>query len=147
MPKGVPWSKSEVDELLTLRTSGATVRQIAQKMGKSEQAVQKKIERLGLKVVQPQNICSTTTSELIMPEELPSIEEALKILAAAMNALQTPGLTKAEVQRLRNIIQGCKIYKELLADYVNYRQIEAKLVEMEQKYAEWATNVKKDSYF
>jgi len=145
MPKGVPWSKSEVDELLVLRTSGSTVRQIAEKLGKSEQAVQKKIERLGLKVVQQTNIGATTTSELIMPAELPSVEEALKILAAAMNALQTPGLTKAEVQRLRSIIQAVKTYKELLADYINYRQIEAKLVEMEQKYAEWAANVKKDS--
>jgi len=32
---------------------------------------------------------------------LPSIEEALEQLVAAMNALKTPGLSKTEVMRLR----------------------------------------------
>ena len=57
-------------------------------------------------------------------------------MAAAMNALQTPNLSKVEIARLRSIIQAVKTYKELLADYINYRQIEARLIEMEQKYAE-----------
>ncbi|MEM0007719.1 MAG: hypothetical protein QXR89_05600 [Candidatus Bathyarchaeia archaeon] len=48
---------------------------IAAKMGKTKDAVLKKIERIGLKVVQPQSIGSTTTSELMMPKELPSVEE------------------------------------------------------------------------
>ena len=36
-----------------------------------------------------------------LPEELPSVEEALKILVAAMKALETPDLSKTEVLRLR----------------------------------------------
>jgi len=31
-----------------------------------------------------------------------------------------------------------RTYKELLADYIGYRQIEAKLVELEAKYAKLA---------
>jgi hypothetical protein len=86
----------------------------------------------------PLNIGPTTSTELIIPKELPSIEEALKLLAAAINALQTPNLSKVEIARLRSIIQAVKTYKELLADYINYRQIENRLIEMEQKYAELA---------
>ena len=80
----------------------------------------------------------TTTSKLELPDELPSVEEALKTLAAALKALDAPGLGKSEVLRLRNIISGVKVYKELLADYVNYRGLEAELLELRQKYAELA---------
>ncbi len=69
-----------------------------------------------------------------MPGELPSIEEALKTLAAALVALDSPGLARTEVLRLRAIIMGTKIYKELLADYINYRRLEAELLEWRNKY-------------
>jgi len=138
MPKGKPWTREEEQQLKELVIRGLKTEDIAAKMGKSKDAVLKKIQRLGLKVVHPLNIGPTTSTELIIPKELPSIEEALKLLAAAMNALQTPNLSKAEIARLRSIIQAVKTYKELLADYINYRQIEARLIEMEQKYAELA---------
>ncbi len=54
------------------------------------------------------------SSELELPEELPSIEETLKTLAAALEALKTPGLEKNDVFRLRGIITGAKVYKDLL---------------------------------
>jgi hypothetical protein len=138
MPKGKPWTREEEQQLKELVIRGLKAEDIAAKMGKSKDAVLKKIQRLGLKVVHPLNIGPTTSTELIIPKELPSIEEALKLLAAAINALQTPNLSKAEIARLRSIIQAVKTYKELLADYINYRQIEARLIEMEQKYAELA---------
>ena len=71
-----------------------------------------------------------------MPEELPSVEEALKKLSAALTALETPGLDKSEVMRLRAIIQGAKVYKELLADYMDYRGLEAELMESNAKYGQ-----------
>jgi hypothetical protein len=141
MPKGKPWTKEEEQQLRELVIRDLKAEDIAAKMGKSKDAVLKKIQRLGLKVVHPLNISPTTSTELIIPKELPSIEEALKILAAAINALQTPNLSKAEIARLRSIIQAVKTYKELLADYINYRQIETRLIEMEQKYAELAARV------
>jgi hypothetical protein len=80
------------------------------------------------------NLCSTTSSELVLPQELPSVEEALKKLSAALNALETPGLEKSEVMRLRAIIQAVKVYKELLTDYMNYRGLEVELMELSKKY-------------
>ena len=81
-----------------------------------------KISRLGLVVV-VRRIQQTTTSNkqrkktgclsttnFELPEELPSVEEALKILVAAMNALETPDLSKTEVLRLRSIIQAAGVY-------------------------------------
>jgi hypothetical protein len=77
--------------------------------------------------------CST---QLELPEELPSIEETLKMLAAALEALKTPGLDKAEVLRLRGIIAGAKVYQERFAEYVHYRELEEELLEARKKIAE-----------
>jgi hypothetical protein len=38
------------------------------------------------------------------------------------------------VLRLRGIIAGVKIYKEIFADYLDYRGLEERLVELEGKY-------------
>jgi hypothetical protein len=62
----------------------------------------------------------------------------LKTLAAALKGLETPGLDKCEVLRLRGIIAGAKVYKELLADYMDYRGLEVELMEWREKYAELA---------
>jgi len=130
MPKGVPWSRPEVDELLRLREEGNTVSEIAARMGRSEQAVMKKLTRLGLKVVHLQETNQTTTTELIMPEELPSFEEALKILVATMRDLMKPGITKAEILRAKSLVQAVKVYQEKLANYIDYRKIEIELLRM-----------------
>jgi hypothetical protein len=80
-------------------------------MGKSEQAVMKKLERLELKVEQkPAGTCSTT-SFLELPEELFSVEEALKIQAAALKTLETPGLNKTEILRLKNVAAVARAYQ------------------------------------
>jgi pyruvate formate-lyase activating enzyme-like uncharacterized protein len=67
-----------------------------------------------------------------LPRELPSVEEALKMLAGALKTAVKPGLDRVEVQRLQAIATIAKTYKELLADYINYREIETKLKEMEE---------------
>ena len=51
------------------------------------------------------------------------------MLAGALKAATQPGLNRVEVQRLQAVANISKTYKELLADYVNYREIEAKLAE------------------
>jgi hypothetical protein len=73
-----------------------------------------------------------------LPEELPSVETTLKTLAAALEGLKTPGLEKNDVFRLRCIIAGAKVYKELLSNYMNYRGLEAELMELREKYAEFS---------
>jgi hypothetical protein len=52
------------------------------------------------------------------------LKEALKTLAAALKALETVGLRREDVWGLRSIISSAKIFKELIADYINYRAIE-----------------------
>ena len=55
-----------------------------------------------------------------MPEELPSVEEALKKLVAVMNALEIPDLSKTEILRLRSIIQATSAYQVKVAEYISY---------------------------
>lgn len=137
MPKGKPWTIEEEKQLENLRTEGRKVSEIAAEMGKSEQAVMKKLQRLGLKVVQQrESNGTTTTSELILPKELPSVEEALVLLAGAMAALKTPGLSKTEVMRLRTLIQASSLYQVKLAEYMDYRGLEKELIELGRRTRE-----------
>lgn len=105
---------------------------------KSEQAIMKKLQRLGLKVVQLRKSMETTSEELIVPEELISIEEALKDLVAAMNALKTPGLSKTEIMRLKTFIQTNNLYQKRIAEYIDYRRLEIRVIDLTQKYEDWA---------
>lgn len=73
-----------------------------------------------------------------MPKELLSIEDILRELHAAVAGLKVLGLDKTEVIRLRGIIAGCKVYKEMLADYLDYRGLEAELLEWRAKYEQLA---------
>ena len=79
-------------------------------------------------VVRP--IQQTTTSK-----KLPSVEKTLQKLNDALVSLETPGLDQAETLRLRSIIQGVKMYIEKFAEYLNYRELETRLIELEGKYA------------
>jgi hypothetical protein len=144
MPKGKPWSAEEEAKLKQLIDEGQTLETIAAKLGKSKQAIRRKIERLGLEVVGQKRSKRTTTSGIELPKELPSVEEALKILAGALNAASKPGLDRVEVQRLQVVATLARTYKDLLADYIGYRQIEAKLVELESKYAKLAEKAKRE---
>jgi hypothetical protein len=46
-------------------------------------------------VVQPESR-RTTTTELILPSELPTVEDELKVLSAALKALEQSGLDQSE---------------------------------------------------
>ena len=62
------------------------------------------------------------------------MEDALKILAAALKAAAEPGLDKVEVQRLQVVATLARTYKDILSDYVHYRDIEKMLVEMKAEF-------------
>ncbi|MCW4002417.1 MAG: hypothetical protein NWE95_00685 [Candidatus Bathyarchaeota archaeon] len=134
--KGKPWTVEEEKQLQILLQANKSVRVIAKAMGKTRDCIRKKIARLGLEVVVHSESQRTTTTSLVLPSELPSIEEQLKVLSAALKALDQPGLEQAETLRLRSIIQGVKIYKELFADYLDYRGFEAEVLELKQRLAE-----------
>jgi hypothetical protein len=118
--------------LRELVVSGVDVDKVAAALGKSRDAILKKADRLGLEVVGAKGYTTTT---IPMPKDLPSVEEALRMLAGALKAACKLGLDKVEVQRLQVMATLARTYKELLADYINYRLIEAKLVDLEAKYA------------
>ncbi len=73
--------------------------------------------------------------ELKATGPLPSVEQKLRVLDAAMNALEQPGLRAAEVLRLRTIIQAVKVYQPLYADFVHYRALEDEVVELRKQLA------------
>ena len=145
MGKGTPWPVEEEKQLRDCFNAGTKdVKVLALGFnGKySENAVYQKLLDLGLLQKEEErgqeSGSSSTLATVKLPDELPSIEETLKTLAGALKGLETPGLEKTEVLRLRGIIAGAKIYKELLADYIDYRALEAELLELRTKYAELA---------
>ena len=92
--------------------ANAKVGEIAVKLQKSPGAIFLKCQRLGLKL-QAKGYVNISVP---IPRELPSVEEALKMLAGALKTAVKPGLDKVEVQRLQAVSTIAKTYKELLAD-------------------------------
>jgi hypothetical protein len=131
MTRGKQWTPQQEAELKTLTDSNTNIAEIAAKFQKTPAAIIIKCQRLGIKLLAKGYV----KTQIPLPRELPSVEEALKILAGALKAAAKPGLDRVEVQRLQAIATIAKTYKELLSDYVNYRQIENKLKEMEQQNA------------
>jgi hypothetical protein len=84
MPKGKPWKVKEELLLKQLINSGERIEVIAAKMGKTKNSVYLKAKRMGLKEEVTKHGTSSSSTELELPPELPSIETALKILAAAL---------------------------------------------------------------
>ena len=136
MVKGKPWSVEDEKKLKDWVTSGVSVDALVFSFDGqyTKDAILRKMGRLGLEVVALEKKNGAATPSLELPEELPSIEETLKTIAAVLEVLKTSGLDKTEVLRLRGMIAGAKVYKELLADYMNYRGLEAKLLELKKKY-------------
>jgi hypothetical protein len=135
---GKSWSPEQEKQLKKLIEENVSLDVIAGSLGKSLDSVRCKIKRLGLngddQLKKDLPSSSSVTAELVLPEELFSVEEVLKELHAAVMGLKIPGLDKTEVIRLRGIIAGCKVYKEMLADYIDYRGVEAELMEWRMKY-------------
>jgi len=133
MTRGKPWTHEEVKRLLKLVAEGNTIERIMADLQKSRDAVCHKCRRLGL-VVEEEGAKGRTAASIRLPEELPSVEEALKILAGALQAASQAGLDKVEVQRLQAIATIARTYEQLLSRYVDYRGIDVELVGMREKY-------------
>jgi hypothetical protein len=129
---GKKWSAQQEAELKALVDADAEIEEVAAKLQKTPGAIIVKCQRLGL----PLKARGYVKSQISLPRELPSVEEALRMLAGALRAAVKPGLDRVEVQRLQAVAAIAKTYKELLADYINYREVEIKLNEMEEKYAQ-----------
>lgn len=143
--RGKQWTAEEERQLRDLVAAKKSIGVIAEALGKSNESVRLKMMRLGLVVDEQANFQCSTSTKLELPEVLPSIETTLKKLVAAMNALETPGLSKTEISRLRSIIQAASVYQVKIAEYMDYRGIEAKLIDLDEKYARLVREKGKDS--
>jgi biotin operon repressor len=141
--KGKPWSVEEEKRLRKLVAAGNGFNAISRELKKSPEAVRAKMERLGLVVDKQQGTGSRlSTSNVILPEELISAEDALKMLVGALKMACTPGLSRVEVQRLQVVATLARIYSEKLTEYLDLRGLEQRLFELEGKYAELAKKAK-----
>jgi hypothetical protein len=126
------WSVQEEIELKTLLEGNASVEEIAAKLGKSPGAVVVKCQRLGL----PLKVEGYLPNSVRRSREMPSVEEAIRIVAGALKDSTKPGLNKLEVQRLQLVANISKTYKELVVDYAHYHDVEVKLIKMEEENAQ-----------
>jgi hypothetical protein len=162
--RGKPWSIDEERHLRQLVEEGKGFSDISQVMGKSRVSVKDKIYNLGLSLKDnthsqfPVAVSSLSSSSSMAPivnpvpavdlvsvnevalelkatGPLPSVEEKLRVLDAALVALERPGLCTVEISRLHNIIQGVKVYQQLFADFVNYRALESEVLELRRQLA------------
>ena len=131
MTRGKAWTVEEEAALKALVEAGTHIEVIAQKLGKQPGAITVKIKRLGIVTK-----TSIDHPSVTLPKDLPSAEDALRKLADALEKASTPGLDRVEVLRLQVVANLAKAYKKDLADYINYREIEARLFDMEAKYAQ-----------
>lgn len=107
-------------------------------MGKTRQAVNNKIRNLGLKddaTVSTGTMASSSfSSEIPLPEELPTEEEALKMLAGALKTSIQGGLSKQEILQLQVVGSVYKHNKKGLTDYINYCKMEIDIVKLRQRH-------------
>jgi hypothetical protein len=132
---GKVWTLEEETMLREMAQAGEKADVIAAKLGRNRDAVMVKARRLNVRVV-GEPLGHTTTSDLKLPPELPTPEEALKVLAAALQASKEKGLDKVEVERLKAVAQLARTYDALLDKYVGYRKIEEELIRLDEKYRE-----------
>jgi hypothetical protein len=132
MTKGKHWTNQEETELKNLIEANTDLAEIAAEFKKTPGAIFLKCQRLGLKI-QSQDYHNTRVP---LPRELPSVEEALKMLAYALRTAIKPGLDRFEIQRLQAVATIAKTYEEILPRYINYREIETRLKKMEELNAQ-----------
>jgi hypothetical protein len=92
------------------------------------------MRRLGLKEEGVDDLHLPSSSDL--PKDLFTVEQVLLSLARAVKALEQHGLDKTEILRLRSLIQGCRVYQDKFAEYVNYRRIEEEVMELRKGIAQ-----------
>lgn len=129
MVRGRRWTVEQETKLKELIQANTNIGTIAAELGKNPGAIIVKSQRLGLQLQSKGYV----DSSIVIPKELLSVEEVLKMMAGALKTAIEPGLNKVELQRLQAVGNLAKIYEELFADYVHYRQIENELKEVKEQ--------------
>ena len=135
MPNKYYWTREEEAKLLELWKKGITdLNVLAKELGRKPLAVERKLQRMAV-VVSKQKFQKTTTTE-IKSKDLLTHEEALKLLAGAIESLQQPGQDKLELQRLRILVDAVQTYDSVLEKFERWVEIESRLLAMDEKIAE-----------
>jgi hypothetical protein len=82
----------EEKELREMVSAGCNAHEIALDLKRKPNAVYEMAKRLGLRVIISCKSGKTITANLKLPEELPSVEEQLKVLVGVLLELTTPCL-------------------------------------------------------
>jgi hypothetical protein len=128
------WTRADEAKLLGLWKKGVTdLALLGKELGRRPRAIEMKLKRLGVVVLKPQIRHTTTTA--ITDEDLLTHQQALRILAGAIDALRKPGQDRLELQRLRILIAGLQTYDSVLEKFERWVEIEARLLEMDKKIA------------
>jgi hypothetical protein len=150
------WTELDEKQLQDLVANNKSIDEIAVALKRSPEAIFMKLTRLGVAIPQKSSVenmankvteQSTTTPmpklEIAKLEELPTGNEAIGLLWAALRRLQEPDVSKDEAKKLRLIIQGAKSYIHLEAEYLlRMRRIESvMLLELRHFEASWELEI------
>lgn len=130
---GKHWTTKEKKVLAEQVAAGKSVGVIAEVLGKTEVAIVNMKRRMRLDDDDKGDTEAPSSVVLVVPKEIPSGETVLKKTAGALDALETPGLSKTEVFRLRALVQSACDLQKKIGEYINYRRIEAKLIDLDEK--------------
>ena len=135
MPEKYYWSRKEEAKLLKLWKKGITnLNVLAKELDRKPSAIEKKLKRMG--VVVGKNRRQKTTTTAIKSKGLLTHEQALKVLAGALELLRKSGVDKLELQRLRILVDAVHTYDSVLEKFERWTEIESRLLEMDKKIAE-----------
>ncbi|MDH5782049.1 MAG: hypothetical protein OEZ35_00060 [Candidatus Bathyarchaeota archaeon] len=129
------WTRAEEAKLLELWKKGITdFNVLAKELNRKPLGVKRKLQRMG--VVVGQKKIQRTTTTTIESRGLLTHEQAIKILAGAIEALRKSGQDKLELQRLRILVDAVQTYDSVLEKFEKWVEIEAQLLEMDKKITE-----------
>ena len=134
---GKLWKREEEQLLRSLWESGVNdIKLLAEKINRSEGAIREKLKRMGLRVVIHKKPAPQTTTRELMPSDLLTHEETLRILTGAITEARKPGLDKLDIMQLKILVDAAKTYDSVLEKFERWVEIEARLSEMDKRIAE-----------
>ena len=80
-----------------------------------------------------------TRIKLDVPVKLPTVEENLLTMAITLEILSQPGLSMAEVKRLKGKLKALQVFQRLFRVYTRYRKLELLMIRLAWEYEELVT--------
>jgi len=134
---GKLWKTEEEQLLRSLWENGVhDTKLLAEKIKRSQGAIKEKLKRMGLRVVIQKKPAAQTTTRELVPCDLLTHEQTLRVLAGAIKKASEDGLDKLEIMRLKILVDTAKTYDSVLEKFERWVKIESRLLEMDKKISE-----------